>query len=52
MKIRLFMNDYLDIYIKADGKVYVIIGKINKNGVAVSENSYANSSFATFMKFL
>ena len=52
MIIRLFMNDYIDVYIKENGKVYVEIGKIDENGNAVSENMYANSSFETFMKYL
>lgn len=52
MIIRLFMNDYIDIYVKEDGKVYIEIGKINEEGIAISENTYANSSFATFMKYL
>jgi len=52
MRIRLDMKDYLDIHVSTDGKVHVIIGRFNKNGVAIRENSYANSSFATFMKFL
>ncbi len=52
MIIRLFMNDYIDIYIKENGNLYVEIGKIDENGVAISENMYANSSFVTFMKYL
>ena len=52
MKIRLFMNDYLDIYVDANGRVYVEIGTINKGGETISENSYANSSFSTYMKYL
>lgn len=52
MKIRLFVNDYLDIHIKEDGRVYVEMGKVNKEGVSISETLYANSSFVTFMKYV
>ena len=52
MGIRLFMNDYMDIFVKEDGTVYVEIGKINANNETSSENMYANSSFETFMKYL
>lgn len=52
MEIKLFMNDYMDIFVKENGLVYVEIGKIDKDGKNVSENMYANSSFETFMRYL
>ena len=52
MEIRLLRNDYLDIYVMENGLVHVEIGKINKNGYAIRENSYVNSSFLTYMKYL
>ena len=52
MKIILFMNDYLDIYISENGMVRVEIGRIDENGNALREDSYVNSSLSTFMKHM
>ena len=52
MEIRLLMNDYLDVYVMGNGLVHVEIGRFNKDGNAVRENSYVNSSFVTYMKHM
>ena len=51
MEIKLYMNDYMDIYVSKDGRVLVEVGQIIEDGKVENGNTYANSSFATFMKY-
>lgn len=55
MEVRLFLNEYIDIYARSIGAVYVEIGHLEdtEDGkVAKSENSFTNASFITFLKLM